>query len=182
MLKREDGSLRRLIEADLDIVLTWRNADPIRSVMYNDHIITPSEHKQWFARLEESSSSVHLIFELKGRPVGTVYYSDIDRMNRKCFWGFYLGEEGLPSATGLLMGILGMGYAFGTLQMHKLCGETFSFNRRGNAFFKKLGFRQEGLFREHILKNGVYEDVILYALLEDEWKTALAHIEGRFLS
>jgi UDP-4-amino-4,6-dideoxy-N-acetyl-beta-L-altrosamine N-acetyltransferase len=182
MLKREDGRLRLLTEEDLDMVLAWRNSDRIRSVMYSDHIITPGEHKRWFDRLEQTSSAVHLIFEFNSRPIGTVYYTDIDTVNRKCFWGFYLGEEGLPYGIGMLMGILGLEYAFVTLQIRKLCGETFAFNTRGVEFFRKLGFRQEGLFQKHVLKNDKYEDVILYALLDDEWKKSLTHLEKLFLS
>jgi len=182
MLKREDGRLRPLAKADLDMVLAWRNSERVHSFMYSDHIITPSEHKRWFDHLKQTTLAVHLIFEFNNRPIGTVYYTDIDAMNRKCFWGFYLGETNLPSGTGMVMGILGLEYAFATLQIHKLCGETFVFNTRGTEFFRKLGFRQEGLLKEHVFKNGAYEDVNLYALLEAEWKISRPHLEEQFLS
>src|SRR6266581_1469627 len=90
---REDFRLRPITGQDLELVLQWRNSCRISRNMYGDHVISMSEHKAWFSRLEENAEAVYLVFEFRLKPVGMVYFTDIDRKNAKCLWGFYLGEE-----------------------------------------------------------------------------------------
>jgi UDP-4-amino-4,6-dideoxy-N-acetyl-beta-L-altrosamine N-acetyltransferase len=164
-----DPRLRPIAASDLDILLSWRNSDRIRSVMFSDHIISRDEHRSWFENITKSDSSIFLVFEYEQRPAGLVYFTNIDRMNGKCFWGFYLGDETLPAGTGIKLGILGLDYAFDHLGMRKVSGETFVFNAAGVNFHKKLGFVEEGRLARHILKNGKFEDVILFSLFKEEW-------------
>ncbi|MBI5485467.1 MAG: UDP-4-amino-4,6-dideoxy-N-acetyl-beta-L-altrosamine N-acetyltransferase [Deltaproteobacteria bacterium] len=177
MPRREDCRLRPVAEDDLELVLNWRNSERIRRNMYGDHIISMEEHKAWFNRLKDDSSAVYLLFEVCQTPVGMVYFTDIDRKNSKCFWGFYLGEDNLPRGTGTILGVSGMEYAFEILQIRKLCGEAFQFNSASVKFFQKLGFAREGHFVRHVLKEGVYEDVISFALFKDCWQDRRNELE-----
>lgn len=169
MLKREECGLRPIELNDLKIILEWRNSDRIRNNMYTDHVISIKEHKAWFERLKHNTTSVYLVFEILNRPVGLVYFTDIDKKNNKSYWGFYLGEEKLPRGCGTAMGVLGIEYAFTQLNIRKLCGEAFIFNDASTRFFMKLGFVEEGKFVKHMLKNGVYVDIISFALFRDNW-------------
>jgi UDP-4-amino-4,6-dideoxy-N-acetyl-beta-L-altrosamine N-acetyltransferase len=81
-----------------------------------------------------------------------------------------LGEPDLPPGTGTEMGRLALGFAFETLGIRKLCGEAFAFNRASVAFHRKLGFRQEGIWRKHRLKNDKHEDIVSFALFRDNWR------------
>ena len=68
-----------------------------------------------------------------------------------------------------MMGRLGIEYVFKQLGIRKLCGEAFAYNTSSIRFHKKLGFTEEGRFLKHILKNGVYEDIVSFALFKDDW-------------
>lgn len=162
--------LRPLDERDLDRVLAWRNSDRIRENMYTDHVITPEEHREWFRKVEPGGKDVYLVFEHHGRPLGMVYFTDIDRKNGNSHWGFYLGEKGLPPGTGSVMGVLGLEYAFGFLNIRKLYGEAFVFNAASIRFFLRLGFVQEGRLSKHVLKGGRFEDVVVFGLLREDWE------------
>ncbi|MEI0737736.1 GNAT family protein, partial [Paenibacillus sp. JTLBN-2024] len=35
---------------------------------------------------------------------------------------------------------------------------------------EKLGMKYEGTLRQHVLKNGEYDDLVYYGLLKDEWR------------
>ena len=182
MPTREDYRLRPIAEEDLELVLHWRNSDRIRRNMYGDHIISMDEHRAWFNRLEENPNVVFLVFELRQMPVGMVYFTDIDRKNDKCFWGFYLGQENLPRGTGTIMGVLGMEYAFEAFNIRKLCGEVFLFNTASVKFFHRLGFSEEGHFVRHVLKDGNYEDVISFALFRECWQDKRGKLERTVFS
>lgn len=161
--------IREIEEKDLEIVLKWRNSERIRCNMYSDHLITMDEHIRWFLRLQQKRDAIYSIFEYKHCPVGVVYLTDLDSKNNKCSWGFYLGEEQLPSGIGSIMGLLGLELAFEKLEFHKVCGEVFAFNLSSINFHKKLGFSQEGYFKQHVLKNSNYEDLVCFGLLRKDW-------------
>ncbi len=162
-------SLRPIEENDLDIVLKWRNTERIRINMYHDHLITKEEHGRWFQKLMSADDSQFLIFERGATPVGVVSFSQIDRKNGNGKWGFYIGEENMPKGTGFSMGVLGVNYAFEKMNLRKLSGEAFAFNASSILFHNRLGFRFEGQLRKHVLKQGKHEDVLLFALLREEW-------------
>lgn len=168
MYSAEDFNLREIEKYDLELILKWRNSERIRTNMFTDHIITMQEHAKWFERIKHDSNSLVLIFEKKTNPLGLVSFTGIDKKNSKCNWGFYLGEINLPG-TGTIMGYLGLNYAFEKLKIRKVCGEVFAFNSASIKFFNKLGFIEEGRLRKHILKNGIFEDVVLFGLLKEEW-------------
>ncbi|MEB3102220.1 UDP-2,4-diacetamido-2,4,6-trideoxy-beta-L-altropyranose hydrolase [Ferviditalea candida] len=178
VLKREHYRLRPITEEDLEKVLTWRNSERIRANMYTDHIISEFEHKEWFQKINNDPAVACMLYEIKGVPAGVIHYTNIDRRNQKCEWGFYLGDPDLPKGTGIIMGYLGVEYAFENMGIRKLYGEAFAFNRASIKFHRKLGFVQEGRLTKHIRKNGQYEDVLLFGLQHEKWlsfKAQLAH-------
>ncbi|MBV9080901.1 MAG: UDP-4-amino-4,6-dideoxy-N-acetyl-beta-L-altrosamine N-acetyltransferase [Elusimicrobia bacterium] len=161
-------SLRPLTEADLDLVRAWRNSDRVRSVMYTDHVISPEEHRRWFAGLKGDSNRLYLIFEVNGRPAGLVDFALIsDR--KEAVWGFYLGDEDAPTGSGQALGEQGLEFAFRGLNVEKVIGETFAFNERGIRFHERLGFKSLGILKGFKIKNGRAEDVVKFELSRQDW-------------
>ena len=175
--------LRPITEADLELVRSWRNSDRVRVNMYTDHMITPEEHLRWFEKVKGGDTDLYLICEKEGTPVGVVYFNHIDRKQRDCEWGFYLGQTTAPKGTGTRMGITGLDFAFGPLGMRRVRGETFAFNTRGLAFHRRLGFVEVGP-RISRTKSGREEDVVRFVLESDQWRSArerLLEIESKNL-
>lgn len=163
-------SLRPLAIADLQEVLTWRNSDRIRKVMYSDHIISWEEHKAWFDKLQYRNNRKCLLFEYEDRPVGLLSFTDIDNTNKTAFWGFYLSESSPIKGLGLSMGILAIDYAFKELDIRKLYGEAICSNQGSIRYHNRLGFKEEGRFIKHVLKNEQLEDVVRFALFREQWQ------------
>ncbi len=169
MPKREDYQLRKLKSSDLEMVLNWRNSDRIRANMYTDQIITLEEHLAWYDKIKDDSSRIYLICEYQNQPIGLVNFTNIDKKNNKCDWGFYLGEIDAPLGSGIMMEFLALEYAFEKLNIRKLCCEVLSFNNKVVKLHKKFYFEEEGIFKKHIYKNNEYNDVICLALFKDRW-------------
>lgn len=178
-MQREEFSLRPIEESDLDTVLSWRNSDRVRAYMYTDHIITPTEHRNWFERARQSEFHPILVFEYKGAPRGLKSFSRIDRQNNHCHWGFYLGDSDIPRGCATVMGFLALEYIFEQRNFRKLYAETFAFNKSSVTYHKRLGFTQEGCFVQHVLKNGKYEDVLSFAIFREEWLALKQPLETR---
>lgn len=171
--------LRTLKEEDLGMVLEWRNSYRIRSNMYNDKMITIDEHINWFMQLD-NQKEVYLVFEIEECPVGLVYFKEINWCKSSSYWGFYLGETGLPLGSGLVMGYLGIDYAFDELGLKKLCGEVLSFNQASIKFHLRFGFVEEGILKRHVFKNGIYQDVITFALFKEDWESKKEELRLHF--
>ncbi|KFL17349.1 pseudaminic acid biosynthesis N-acetyltransferase [Geobacillus stearothermophilus] len=173
----ERARLEDMNSSHLEMVLNWRNQEHIRSVMFHDQIISLEEHRKWFDRVKEDQRTIVKIFYLDNVPLGVVNFTNIDFKNGKCSWGFYVGDQNAPKGSGTLMGYLALNFIFEELNIRKLCAEIISFNERSIRYHQRLGFRKEGVLREHILKNNQYADVILMALFNKEWKEQKSKIQ-----
>jgi [ribosomal protein S5]-alanine N-acetyltransferase len=61
---------------------------------------------------------------------------------------------------------------FAETALRKLIAYVHDQNRPSCRVLEKLGFRQEGLLREHYVINGKAENEVLYALLKSDWEAA----------
>jgi UDP-4-amino-4,6-dideoxy-N-acetyl-beta-L-altrosamine N-acetyltransferase len=173
--------LREVEERDLELLLSWRNSERIRANMYTSHLITEAEHRAWFERLTRERHAFAFLFEADHRPLGVVNLNQLDWRNKRCHWGFYLGETDAPRGSGTRMAYLALLHVFEELKLHKVIGEAFSFNTASIAYHTKLGFSQEGHFVEHVLKDGSYLDILSFALLSQDWPRIKAELEKKCL-
>ena len=65
---------------------------------------------------------------------------------------------------------LGLRFAFDELNLHRVCLTVFSYNEAAQTLYERLGFVREGVYREHLLRNGQRHDMLLYGLLRREWQ------------
>jgi RimJ/RimL family protein N-acetyltransferase len=63
--------------------------------------------------------------------------------------------------------------AFGTEQLHKVCGQVLAVNTASLAFHRRLGFAEEGVLRQQHRSGGPggahYHDVHCFGLLRADW-------------
>lgn len=171
--------LRPLLEADLSLVLGWRNAPEVRRNMYSTHEITEAEHRAWFARLKDDSQSRWFVHEdVADRPDGVVYFTQLQLGTGSAFWGFYVAPNA-PPGTGTSLGMDTLDKAFLDLNLHKLNAEAIASNRASLRFHKKLGFQQEGLFRDFHFDGEHYVDVVRLGILASEWAEKRKEIQPR---
>jgi UDP-4-amino-4,6-dideoxy-N-acetyl-beta-L-altrosamine N-acetyltransferase len=155
-------------EKHLEKVLNWRNRDEIRKYMYNNKIITPEEHANWYNNTINNNSNIIKLYCIDNIPAGLINFSNIERENNKCNWGFYIAES-FAKGTGNVLGYLALDYIFNGEGLRKLCAEVIVSNDRSLNFHKKLGFQEEGLLKKHIYRNDVYTDIVLLAIFNEEW-------------
>lgn len=61
-------------------------------------------------------------------------------------------------------------YAFHKIKLHRLHANYFEWNEASGKVLKNCGFRIEGVFRQAVRKQGVFQNLVQVALLEEEWK------------
>ena len=72
-------------------------------------------------------------------------------------------------ATEALQAVLAFG--FETIGLQRIEGNHFIRNPASGRVMEKCGMRQEGICRQHVHKNGGYEDMVLRAILKSDWIT-----------
>ena len=111
--------LRPLEDSDLELILHWRNSPAVRQAMYNQHKISMVEHQVWYQRMQEDASAKWFLYlDQFDVPRGVVYFTAIDTLQSRAFWGFYASPEA-PLGTGMRMSLDALNLAFGDLGLSK---------------------------------------------------------------
>jgi len=160
-----------LREEHLEKVRKWRMSEEVTQYMYTDPIITPEQQKQWFNKIKNDSSCIYWVVNVDGVDVGVVNLVDIDYSNLRCFWAYYLADPSIRGkGVGKTIELNILKFVFDTLKLNKLCCEVLSFNEIVVKIHEKYGSKVEGIFREHIYKNGEFYDVVRMGILAREWR------------
>jgi len=161
---------KKLREEHLEQVLDWRTQEDVTRFMNTDIEKNLEKQQDWFTKVSVSSTDKYWVIEMKNQPVGLIYLSDIDPVNRRTSWGFYIGEEDYRLYGGIVPLYL-YNFVFLKLGFHKITAEVMSGNENVIMLNKMHGCREVGTFKEHIFKKGVFHDLVVMELLKDEWLT-----------
>jgi RimJ/RimL family protein N-acetyltransferase len=70
-----------------------------------------------------------------------------------------------------------LAYVFGALDKHRVLAVTDAENQAAAALFRRVGFRQEAHFVEHVWFKGGWGSEFLFAMLHREWRAGRNRIE-----
>lgn len=107
------------------------------------------------------------------RMLGVVTLHSFAWRHQRAEVGFWLAPAGRGAGVGTEAVALCVEWAFTGLGMHRVEMTTLPSLDRVLAIAKRLGFRQEGLMLERDLENGERLDVVMLAVLQDEWASPL---------
>ena len=107
--------------------------------------------------------NIEKIVEYKSTPVGVISITEIKEKDGTCSWGMYIDEKFSNLGIGILMEIHAIDRMINHHRIRKICGQALESNRI-LLTHKRFGFEEEGILKEHVIRNGKPEDVILIAL------------------
>lgn len=175
LLRGEKVRLTAATAADLPAITRWwTDADFLR--LYNTAPAAPRNEDQLARRFDFSQTSPDT-FPFAIRPldddaiIGLLEFDGVDWANRTTFVSIGIGQ---PEYRGRGYGrdamAAGLRFAFHELNLHRVCLTVFSYNAPALALYEALGFMREGVFREHLERDGQRYDMYLYGLLRREWE------------
>ena len=107
---------------------------------------------------------------LNGAPCGALTLTSISSTQRRAQWGWYIGEaEARGRGAGRAAQALGLDLAFTQFDLHKVWSEVPAGHETALKAQAAAGFRREGYLRRHAFKRGEFRDVVLMAILAEEW-------------
>jgi UDP-4-amino-4,6-dideoxy-N-acetyl-beta-L-altrosamine N-acetyltransferase len=155
---------------DKPILLEWRNRPEVARHMYVSRQITAEEHERWFGHSISNPSRKYWVIVFQGQDVGLINLYDISHDHQRAYWALYLHSlEFQGKGIGAFAEFLVLDYAFGELELHKLCCEVLGFNKPAMQIHKRFGFANEGVLRRHVMREDGFHDVYSFGILREEW-------------
>jgi RimJ/RimL family protein N-acetyltransferase len=123
-------------------------------------------------------SGVHFAITLRANPelIGAIELREIDPEHSKAelslwiasgWWGQGYATEAVPRL---------LAYGFDEVGLNRITAHHMTRNPASGRVLLKCGFKCEGLLRKDVRKWGVFEDVVLVAILREEWAAQRAGI------
>jgi len=173
MLKGKKVALRALEEAHLPVLAGWRSDGASYPYFHEYQPISLADQAAWFAAQRTNGHEMNFaVTTLDGGLVGTISLVNIDARNRRAELGrVFIGEERLRrGGFGREMTFLVLEYAFDHLNLHKVHCEVIADNAPARGLYRKFGFNEEGVLRQHVFKSGRYLDVVLLGLFAQDYR------------
>jgi ribosomal-protein-serine acetyltransferase len=117
-----------------------------------------------------SGEGFHYALLLDGEIVGMVAFSSIEKVNRSATMGYWLvkSQSGRGLMTTAVKTLISEG--FRQLNLNRIQARVFTGNYPSQAVCDRLGLINEGVLRQVEWANDQFVDLILYAVLRNEWK------------
>lgn len=163
--------LRIMEDGDTGLIIKWRNEERVRSHFIYREPFTPNGHRQWIDTMIKTGKAVQFIIcEKVGlRPVGSVYFRDINYVQKEAEYGIFIGEEDAAGrGYGSEAAKLAVEYAFGKMGMDRLILRVFTDNEPAIGSYKKAGFQIETVLKDVECSDGGKKDMYLMTMEKEK--------------
>ena len=118
------------------------------------------------------------------RVVGSTRYGAIDLRNRRVEIGWtWITPAWQRSAVNTEAKLLMLAHAFEVLGCQRVELKTDALNERSRRAIARLGAKQEGIFRKHMVTTtGRIRDSVYFSVVDDEWPAVRAGLEAKLLA
>ncbi len=162
---------------DASQIAAWRNDPRIRRTTPPRFPCTPGTAEKWIATRnpwERGVANDHALFMFgphgKGSAIGYMGLFAIDWLNQQADFGIAIDPAHWAQGYGREVTARLLEYAFLELNLHRIELTVLSSNPAGIRAYRSAGFVVEGTKRQADFVQGAWEDVLLMAVLREEWK------------
>jgi RimJ/RimL family protein N-acetyltransferase len=116
-----------------------------------------------------------------GRVAGTTRFMNVDPANRRVEIGWtWLGRAWQRTAVNTEAKFLMLRHAFEELGCVRVELKTDALNQRSRAAILRIGAKEEGTLRQHMVTwSGRLRDTVYYSILDAEWPAVKAGLEAK---
>jgi len=162
--------LRPLVEADAPACWAWVNdPDVRRTLALREGPNTEELTRSWIRGLDfRRNMEFAIVTRDADRHVGNCGLNAVSPVDRHATLGIVIGRKDWGRGLGTEAVSLLCRYAFGQLNLHKVCLSCYAINERGLRLYTRVGFKVEGHRREQAFIEGRWTDEVVLGLLENE--------------
>lgn len=165
----EKVSLREFAEKDIENKVNWINNPQNNEFLHYELPLEYEKTLKWF-HARNINTRNDFVIEYENVPVGLIGLLNIDYVNRKAEYYVSMGEvnykgKGIASAASYLL----LKHAFECLDLNKVYLNVDYDNVFAKKMYQKIGFKQEGVFKEDLMHHGKLIDRVRYAYFKNDW-------------
>jgi N-acetyltransferase len=149
-------------------------------------ILTPADMKEYIdLALTERANGVSMPFaqieRASGRAIGSTRYMNIDKAHRRLEIGAtWIAPAWQRTAINTESKYLLLRHAFEDLGCMRVELKTDSLNEKSRAAILRIGAKQEGIFRNHMITStGRVRHTVYFSVIDSEWPAIKAELERR---
>lgn len=163
-------------EAEVIFAVADRNREHLRQWLpWVDHTHSPEDVRQFLGRAEaqaEANQGPNVGIWISGSLAGNVGCHPIDWANRSTSLGYWL--EASRQGKGVITRCCGvlLDHLFDEMGLHRVEIRCGTGNARSCAIPQRLGFIREGVAREAEWVNDHWVDLVVWRVLEHEWRAS----------
>lgn len=164
--------LRKLEADDLERTWAWINDPGVYLKIGSQVPISRSAQLKWFERVDQATDKIVLAVCLKegNVHVGNVSLDSIENRHRTARLSVFVGDEHhRGKSIGSRAIRLLAGYAFDFLNLNKIWCKAAAGDERIVHFYEAMGFKAEGVLRQHEFLCGQYVDKVLLGLIRADF-------------
>ncbi len=169
--------LRAMEKEDCEMIREMFNDPEIENLVVGWALpVSKYAQEKWFENYYNDQKNFRFVIETKeDGAIGIATLTDIDWKNRRATHGIKLLSKQVRTkgiGTDTVMAI--MRYAFDELQLNRLDGSWFADNLPSRTMYMKCGWKEEGVKREYVFKNGQYRDLVIVGVLVSDYHSLIA--------
>lgn len=175
-IETERLRLRPFTRGDVDAMFAYRQRDDVARYLFDEPMSRETcaeavQGRTMQTAWQEEGDKLILAVERKQdhAMIGEVLLILRNEVARQGELGyiFHPDYHGFGYATEAAFGLLALG--FDGAGLHRIYARCDARNVSSYRLMERIGMRREAHFREHILVKGVWDEELIYAMLEDEW-------------
>lgn len=135
--------------------------------------------------MDEQQRGVSLPFATtlkeSGQVIGSTRFMNMDLVNRRVEIGYtWIGRAWQRTAVNTEAKYLMLCHAFETLHCFRVELKTDVLNERSRKAILRLGAKQEGILRRHVVTDtGRVRDTVYFSILDNEWPSVKAALQAK---
>ena len=175
VLETERILLKPIEPEDLSFLMNLRWDKEVTQNIIHDPI-SSQDQRNWYEKISKGNNVVLSIFYKNSKDdtnpviIGTIGLYDINYRHQRAtlksmrILPQYQGQNIGLEATNLLID-----YGFNVLNLHKITCDLFEDNIARLKGLLKLGFKKEGVLKQHYFHQGKFKDAAIYSLLRKNY-------------
>lgn len=161
--------IRRLERKDAELMLEWmHDKDTTRAFRFPFEQATVESAAKFIENSFSDTNKHFAVVDEKDEYLGTVSLKNISQENKSAEYAIVVrrAARGTGIAKRATENVLD--YAFHTLGLHKVYLNVLERNEHARRFYVKCGFVYEGTSRDAIIRDGRYESLAWYGIINDK--------------
>jgi len=171
-LKTERLLLRKILPEDQENIFRGLS-DPVVTEYYGvkyDSMLAVSEQMDWYKELEKTKKGLWwaITNKKKGNFIGACGFNSWEKPHQRIEIGFWLlpkfwGKGYVSEAVNKIIS-----YSFKKMNVHRIEGWIEGANFKSKKVMKGLGFQPEAHLKDYEIKDGIFIDMEIYALINSQ--------------